>query len=352
MRSAATFLLALLALLCMGTSGCEQPDVPMPPLSHHGVHVSMGVDGQAVPCGGTIPWMDRHVELLGELFGRSVEGLEVQYYWLRFESLRPGCDVACAYGFEITSTTSLIEHELVHAVVEQWAGEAEVFFSEGVAMAAGSRIYGSYETNEFDQLREMIGADRTIEVDYPTAGAFVTYLIEKWGGPTFFEFYDRTGPKSTYAGVAAAFEDVYGVSLDDSIADFRSEGPGCLLLLAECTLEPEPWLGELWETVVTLDCAQDSLGPSGSPEVDGEGRSWTYVTVDVPEAGNYLVSSDLKTVFFHPCGPCSQRSESVASSSLGEPGLEASLLPGRYVARVESFPGVPLETTLAIEPAP
>jgi hypothetical protein len=293
--------------------------------------------------------MDRHVETLGALFERSVESVSIDYYWLDIADVAKLCGDdawACAEPGVVYSAGSLDEHEIVHAVLYHWVGtHKERFFTEGVAVAAGDHIFGGTKSNEeFAQVQQMIGTDRTLEVDYPTAGVFVTYLIDTWGAPTYLEFFGATTSKDRYATVAAKFVAVYGVTLGDAISDFL-EGRGCLLLLPGCSVEPIPWTGDRWEATMDFFCTETALGP----DVSLYGGPWNYVTVDIPETGTYLLSSEGPVVPFHHCAPCSERDISHATNGFFEPAVEAEMVAGRYVAYQSGLFGGNVTLDIAID---
>lgn len=340
----------LLALLVTGSGGCtREPEVELPPLEYHGTYVSLGFEGEYELCGGTLPWMDRHVETLGALFKRSVDGVAIDYYWLDIADVGKLCDDdvwACAHPGVVYSAGSLNEHEIVHAVLYHWVGaHKEAFFTEGVAVAAGDHIFGGTKSGEeFAQLQQMIGTDRTLEVDYPTAGVFVTYLIDTWGAPTYLEFFGTTTSKDRYATIGAKFEEVYGVTLDGVVSDFVG-GRGCLLLLPGCSVEPTPWTGDRWETTMDFVCSESALGPDVSLYMG----PWNYVTVDIPETGTYLLSSEGPEVPFYHCAPCSERDPPHRTNGIGEPAVEANMLAGRYVAYQYGLFGADVTLDIAID---
>lgn len=139
--------LAVASLLVLANGGCTaEPEVELPPLSLHGDYVSMGIEGPAQPCAGTLPWLDLHVESLGVLFERSIDDVRVDYYWLGLASVTALCGpdaYACAPPGAVYSASPLLEHELVHAVVDGWVGPGEWFFNGRWTSSTRPRVRSS-----------------------------------------------------------------------------------------------------------------------------------------------------------------------------------------------------------------
>jgi hypothetical protein len=320
-------------LLTIGACTAE-PELELPPLTLHGNYVSMGIEGPAQPCAGTLPWLDRHVESLGALFERSVEGVTVDYYWLSLASVTALCGpaaYACAPPGAVYSASPLIEHELVHAVVDGRVGRGEGFFDEGLAVALGSGLAGPYEVDEFADVLAMIGSDRTLALEYAAAGAFVNDLIEVHGAVAVLNFYDRTTNEDTHAVVADVFEQELGISLEAAHQAFLSRGRGCTMLLAACTMPPTPWTGDVWTVDAPVSCSTDALGPEATPTSES-GRPWTFVSFEVGTPGSYVLELDSipQPLYAAHCGPCGERAASVAFGVPGE-AEPVELAAGRWV---------------------
>ncbi|WP_106393309.1 hypothetical protein [Enhygromyxa salina] len=334
----------LLSLLGVGApmSGCEgEPEEQLPELSEHGMYVSMGIEGEASPCGGTLVWMDRHVEALGVLFERSVADVSIEYYWLRQASVDELCGLdayACALPGGVYSSGPLVEHEFVHAVVNGWTGPGERFFDEGLAVALGDHIFGPYVAEEFDEALSMIGADRKLEIDYPTAGAFVTDLIEVHGASAVLAFYDGTDRNDSGEAIAELFEQAFGSSLEAAHQAFLARGRGCTMLLPACSLPPVAWDVDAWAVDAGVSCSVDGLGPDAGPETLG-GTPWGFTSFEISSAGSYRLELDgpAYPMFAHHCGPCAERAPSVAFGVPGE-AEPVELAAGRYVVRLPGSP--------------
>lgn len=345
---------ARVTLLVAALSGCErEPEVELPEVELHGEYVSMGIDGDAEPCGGTLPWMDGHVEALGALFGRSVDDVHVDYYWLTTDSVTQLCGAdayACAPPGEVYSAGPLVEHELVHAVLESWVGQGERFFSEGLAVALGDYIFESYPVDGIDRIPEMLGRDRSIDIDYPLAGAFVNELIEVHGASAMLAFYGATSRSDTGAKVATLFEDSFGVPIDAALDTFASRAGGCTMLLPACSQPPLPWDGDAWSHDVEIACTDDALGPDSGPTAEG-GKPWRWVSFDIDAPGAYRLELDASAypLFAHHCGPCGERHESVSFGVLGE-AEPVELAAGRYVIRLSGSSGYDRSFSLRVSP--
>lgn len=102
------------------------------------------------------------------------------------------------------SLHQLLVHEAVHVLDRQFAPQRTKFLAEGVAVWASGGHYKQenlhqraaalLQIGEYIPLTELV-ADfypQQHEIGYLEAGAFVSYLIDEYGWPTFREFYSNT----------------------------------------------------------------------------------------------------------------------------------------------------------------
>jgi hypothetical protein len=124
----------------------------------------------------------------------------------------------------------LLVHEAVHVIDRQFAPQRTKFLAEGVAVWASGGHYKSEDLNE--RAAALLELDRFIplsqlvedfyplqhEIGYLQAGAFVTYLIDQFGWPTFADFYSNTSADDATTEMQALdlnLQTYYNVSLSD-----------------------------------------------------------------------------------------------------------------------------------------
>ena len=147
----------------------------------------------------------------------------------------------------IFTTISALQHELVHAVAEG-RGSRNAFFSEGVATA-------------FEGDPTSFGANAPVDnielgtrmVDRFTAGHFTRWLWETREPALLLDLL------STKAN-AAAFEDIYGASLEEVQEQYFLEAPWSYppTFFHELPLLPRV-AEDYWEETVSLDCGRTDV---------------------------------------------------------------------------------------------
>lgn len=222
-------------------------------------------DGLADPQ-GDLRAMDRHVQEMEQLTGLR---LRAKIYWARGRLLGQGN--LCCYGIALGSAQSpaneLDRHELAHALLNQHyttATQAPTLLSEGWAMsqqyqardgadsaaaALGLRQQLAALANDLDSGRGLVNyADKEGMIRllrdlhergsqdgfylreltdsywyhrdkgpvYSIGGAFVNFLLRKYGGPRFVQFYFACRP----GNFDAECQKVFGIKLNDLEKEF------------------------------------------------------------------------------------------------------------------------------------
>lgn len=189
-------------------------------------------------------------------------------------------------AWNLVVTTAFVNpHEYVHLLTMTDGSFVSAGFSEGLAVALGG---GAWYTPEFSvnqarnllddpmylSIAEVMVMDdsaflRQAEVTYHEAGAFVNYLLDRYGWETLAEFSFTHGAGES---VAAAFRQTYGRTLEAEEQQW----------IHHLRKQPLPWLGlhidSEAETVLTLD------DPEGDDHGDG---SYLYPTDDRFQPGAF-----------------------------------------------------------------
>jgi hypothetical protein len=279
---------ALLALA--SSSACSDEPVP-PPIIWEGEHLRFGTDADdGAICAGTLPYLDGVVGHLGEVFGRP--DARVDYYWLPDgpQPFCPGHADGCGDEHGTFSKYVIHQHELVHAI--RFPNGLYLPLEEGLAEAYGD------DWNKFPlhgDIHDLLSnpSDGYIPgPGYGLAAHFVSYLEASHGLDSIIELDAATDYYETsFSQAQAAFEAVYGQSLDATIADYETEYPRCNTRVFrdkafDCSRNvvaaPTEVDGKL-DMTISMACDDPAvLGPR-------LGERWTTVALDVEVAGNYYI---------------------------------------------------------------
>lgn len=285
------------ALLCAAViAGACAPDDDTPPIVWSGQHLDFAPrPGADELCAGTLPYMDRYLELVGSML--DVEVLRSTYV-LGSEDEGNPCDaVACQFGDTIYTSRAPHEHELVHAALESVPSPYR-FYEEGAAVALGGED-DVWDPNPatWGPLREGIescaGGEILSDAWYPRAGHLFAYL-HRYHGAEATSALLRSVPRRASADEAiAALEAATAMGLDDMTDDLEATDPFCEQARwfrhpvfpcdAPEALRPRCDGGTPFPVSLSLGCADETaLGPR-------DGLVFGYVAIEIPTDGYYRI---------------------------------------------------------------
>ena len=307
----------LTALVALASAGC------LPEYNQiQGERVLYESSEGLIPCAGNVHYLDRLVPFLERQLAVQAPAL-VRFSWIAgdddWKPIGGPAYGQLTLGGHAWSTQPANVHELAHAVTGVMPA---TFFTEGVASAVegiGDGLAPRYPFSDselaepFRDPRATMTATVAGDVNYGTAGSFVTYLLVRHGPEPFNEFYRGLGGPVTMSWLRGQFRQAYGLELDDEIAEFRGGIPACgedvdPLPLPECSTPGVAWGSEgLWEHELSMAC--DGPGVVGGLGLPRAKPSFYAVTLEVPEAGYYVLSynsyDNLEvTTRFGPCFGC------------------------------------------------
>jgi hypothetical protein len=273
----------------------------IPPITWVGEHLEYAPqEGADEPCAGTLPYMDRYLELVAEAMGVELD--ERVVFVQGSDEAETLCDNEQAYGCSfaqgVYARASPQEHELVHGVRWVTHGPSHSFFEEGTAEVFGDDMHAPSRAEAHGDLIEGInsgGGNRRIPIEwYPRAGHFAAFLHDQYGPDVTTALLQQTNGRSTTARTIEAIVETTGVPWEEVREDYERE-PTCSQSqyrypLAACA-QPVALRARCDETVKlvqTLDC--DDPGTLG-PRDEG---IWTYLLLEVEQDGEYEVTA------FHP----------------------------------------------------
>lgn len=129
-------------------------------------------------------------------------------------------------------------HEIVHVVTFETLGySCSRFLIEGFAEAIELDFDHSNAIVRFVAHAKAVGKDKDLPIaekisnnssfivcpyDYDMAGGFVKYLMCRWNIETVKEFYQASAT-CTPSALAQTFHDIFGISLQQAVADFEKK---------------------------------------------------------------------------------------------------------------------------------
>ncbi|MDX2091123.1 MAG: hypothetical protein SFX73_24900 [Kofleriaceae bacterium] len=243
-------------------AGCL-PDVVDDAVVVKGKFVTVHTPPQIPVCEDAVAVADRFVEDAAAMFGVSPPAID--YYV--FDG-----PTGCGYGKYATASCAMYRtvyanhwihfHELVHAVD---ASHPPALFAEGLAEALSipSPTARNQPLRTDAALPFESSAFRTGDVaeHYRIAGDFVRYIIERFGPEKYRELSISLMSLADELTTRSTFRQVMGISLDETIADFRATTPARSVLrvpvdLADCHDPIPPTERDTWvfEDITTNDC--------------------------------------------------------------------------------------------------
>jgi hypothetical protein len=217
----------LLALVC----GCEQ-DPYEPNWLFHGEWIDIdGRDrGADDACAGTFEYIDAYAGALAVEFGVTEHFGSYRWYSPdQYDADLPcGADIpypgACAID-DHTLHTAFIphEHEIVHLANFE-AGGCPNLISEGLAEYYGTSAMTPSD-GDIEALAARLAAptEKLAFADYPIAGRFAAYLVERHGLEAVLDVCRAAGRYPNADELSTAMEDVLGQSTQAVLDDFADE---------------------------------------------------------------------------------------------------------------------------------
>lgn len=307
-----------------------------------GERITVRYDASFQLCAGTLRNYDRWIEASAEQLGLDPDALApMTFNWpaderYREVSGRHEDKGGWAYGDEAFARSPLLRHEVGHMLAANVATRSNRFLEEGLATALDHTLLRldpsadprRYLTIDYDDL------------NYAAAGAFVTFLLSRFGPDPFWELYRDVGRGASEACLRRRFARIYGRELDDIVdaylsGDTRPEDRP--LPPASCLGDEIPWAqGDLWVYARTIACEDDDV-VGGLGQLDELELSVTFVIAEPGEHSIHAATQRITPLLRSCDGPPWLTSERLLTD---EPVfLEAGRHSIRFVGRA-SAPGL------------
>ena len=181
----------------------------------------------------------------------------------------------------------------------------------------------------------LLQTEDAFELNYAAAGAFTTYLRERYGIALLLDYYEASSDTDA-ATSRAIFEDVLGDSFAEVEADYLDGGMPATNTSLGCDGPDVAWSGDTWEHTFQLACEEPNvMGPEQS-QIEGgpETFLWSTVTMTAPEGwiSLDLMAADPTWISLRSC----ERLETVYVDA-EQPHAEVHLGGGRYVVFADAF---------------
>ncbi len=233
-------------------------------------------------CAGTFPYFQRRLRWLEQETGlpRDPRGLTYRWY-LDQTQVEEACSFSlggCAKGRTFFGNVIVFSHELVHAHLSR-LGRPRVWLEEGMAVMLEDERSGA--PHPLFTPSVLMRIDKALEIDYPAASAFTTYLRDRYGMASLLDYYEASSDTDAAMSLAI-FEEVFGDTFADVEADYLDGGLPDTSGSLDCDGPDVAWGSERWEHTFRLACEEPgSIGPD---QIDSDGGPflWSKVTMTAP----------------------------------------------------------------------
>lgn len=280
-------------LVPLALIACQEPYTEV-----RGRYVRFRTTSEMPPCGGLVEQIDKIVEAGFAFLEEEVPaGFVFNYHWFPGEDMDMSpCDPsgkrACARmtdgEISVYSPDALTPHEIAHALHFSALPVSKRFLYEGFAMLFP--LTGAY--TEFMDWDETFDLDALVsewdESFYVPAFMIVSWTVQRHGMSRFKEFWRSVEGEASAAEVRAAYEAVFGETIEAMIAaQDASFAYACTIPL--CGDEAAiPWNGDGWSFSEPFVCEDEAtIGPL----TENSPLGVRLVYLDLPMAGLYRVEA-------------------------------------------------------------
>jgi len=245
----------------------------LPPIRYETEEAIIGLDFDVPLCQDDLDRIDRHIAFVEDMLdAASDEKIEI-YIYASSPPRCPGLEGNSCYDTRrkiIRTHGTMLEHEIVHAVVDRFA-EPPPFWNEGIAVA----LDGNGSHPGVATVMQSIHVEDAADLDYATAGHFIRWLLEE---------HDPALIRPILEG--AAFEPTYDLPFPEAAALFEQEHPYAYPRWFPCDYPPLPQdeVGGGWHETVEIACDV----PGGSTD---EGGPFSVVRTVELTPGSYEIET-------------------------------------------------------------
>ena len=256
-----------------------------------GRNVTFFYHPNAVPCVGTVPYLDSNVDAIASYLGVQVPA-PIEYHFTQQLPCAPeayGCvESAPQIIPEVWANVPDTVHELTHAVQFCKTSPSVAFINEAEAVALGEAYYYGVVDGLSDTM--LLTPDPLPGDYYPTAGDFGSYLLTTYGPAPLEQVFSAVPKGSPPDAVEAEFTVAYGESMAQLRADRADSGlvfPWDRIKLTECmALEPDDSIADGGAVSETVDCTANAVGVF-------DASMYRMIPFDIADDGLYTIDLEV-----------------------------------------------------------
>ncbi len=335
----------------MGFACCTPSSEELPVVAT-GRYVEIATEREETVCAGTVDYFDRVIASGFELLGETPpERVFVRFEWLELEEPNPAIGGGHAErtdeGVLLQSDVQLVEeHELAHAVHLQAWPTSNTFLHEGLAVLLDpKRVFAQNPWPDSVEIDEVLEASSLTTQRYALAWFLVSQIVDDHGFEGLAAFWRAVPRGSTAAEVRAAYQQLFGRSIDALIEPRLVENeagtfevPRFPCNFALCLAPAHPWDGNRWEGPGPLDCGSDpsAIGPDHREYLHEYGDVWRDYVIEMDDHALDVSSSDSVGGNLSTCSLVCSNSQIESGQSIGPSAVEdGQTWPGAGRHRVE-----------------
>lgn len=334
----------LLAGCCAALSGCEEPPTGQ---TWAGEFVTLSMQSDVRPCGGTPVFLDRFVDGVGSYWtGASWPASAPKL------SLELRDDPDADFHGRVTSSDrawsgeqAIVLHELVHLITVSADGGSAPALLEGLAEGLGQPGFGDIWFDSFYEEHPEVFAYAATDEYYDGSGRYYTAsaqmvaaLSRRYGIAAVRRAYQLTGKAETPAETEAAYVEAFGDTIYDTFDEIADERP-CGFRQWQCdeSVVPAVSLPYGFSESQTATCGQES-GLIGA-EFTGDTHWYpeAVFAVEFEEETSFMFEEENAFVFGFACRDTCEAPDAVPPDIVYPyVGVPTTLPAGRYFFRVRS----------------
>lgn len=245
----------------------------LPPIQYETEKAIIGTNFDVTLCQDDLDRIDQHIVFVEDMLDAASDDKIEIYIYASSPPRCPGPEGNSCYDPRrkiIRTHWSVLEHEIVHAIVDRFA-QPPPFWNEGIAVA----LDGDGSHPGVATVMQSIHVDDAADLDYATAGHFIRWLLEE---------QDPARIRPILRG--AAFEPTYDLPFAEAVALFEQERPYAYPPWFPCSYPALPLDddGVVWRETVKTTC--DFPGGSTS-----EGGPYSVVRTVELVPGRYEIET-------------------------------------------------------------
>jgi len=302
-------------------------------------------------CAESLPYFERRLESLERATGLPRDPKGVFFHWYLNGPPRKWCPPAsnCTIKRSFYSEFYSFSHELAHAQLYR-LGRPRRWLVEGMAVMLDDDH--AAPANGVQSPSDMMRMDDPFKLDYSEAGAFVTYLRDRYGMARLLAYYQASAGAGVDRSIAL-FADTFGDSFADVEAEYLALAIFPTAGSPPCDAPEVAWTGATWRHDFVLACDEPgSLGPrqSWNDGDDSKGAGlFSEVTMTLPPGRSAFEIAFSEPVWITISGCDLPERVNLTPDA---PRTTANFQGGKYLVSAQSYLDPMATATITVRPLP